>query len=307
MPSGAAGALSIRMYPSNLNDMVLREGFDELDSLPKSSRGKLWRTKSKRYFRAFRSCRNHPVNPCNDNPDIPCNNSTNDQCTLPYILCESTHDTSALNRRVRLNEIVSKRTPWRKRHLVEIETIPFFNAVHETCFITSLTPKVARRIALKSCESEDKRCKIHPLMPMLKISQGTVSSITQSSKNNDIPMISIIAELSPSYKGNEENIALDDLAREVIERGSSVEDCRWQVEDAFPSTGASIGCEQSLESMDIDVDWMGESVAVFNIRKNEAENALIQREKALRFISGLSIRGEVSSIEDGSDSYYIYY
>lgn len=286
-----AEQVNIRMFPQTFHGMVLRESYYELNSIPKTRRGKVWRTKSKRYFRSLKGS---------------CRNSDSEPCSLPFVYCDSSPSLSAFKRRERISNTILSRTPVQKRNLVKVESLPMYNSVKKTCFVASMTPKVARRIASTSCSDEESMCVIHPLMPMLKVSQGTVTSITQNSENDDIPVISVIAELSPYFKGKEEDIALADIARDIVASGSSKEACQWQVDDSFPSTATSVACEHSLQSMEIDVDWAGASTAVFNIQKTE-ESSEIQREKVLRFISGLAVRGEVKSIEGGSDSYYVYY
>jgi hypothetical protein len=280
--------VSVRMNPMDFNRMTLRESSAELSSIPIEDRRKIWRTKARQYFKAGK---------CEDKTQ---------PCVLSYIFCDSTPDLSANKRRRKLAARLQKYTPDTQQDVVQMNLLPFYNDQEQSCYTSSMTPKIARKVAIKSCENEEKKCIIHPVLPMMKLSHGTVDSITQSSLLKVDNQISIMAELSPYHKQNKEEISLQSIATSVIESGLEQEECEYQLGDALPSTGSSLSCEQqhSLDASQIEVDWITDSVVVFYIIPDEGELPQNLRQKALRFVSGLAGRSELTSVQDATDSYY---
>jgi hypothetical protein len=278
--------LRVRMDPSEFKRMTTRESTTELFALSASERRSIWRNKSRRYFN---------VGGCHDRPN----------CMLPYIFCESTPQLTSYARRVQLNDALIDRTPLTKRTLVKIDDLPFFSDTEKTCFTVSMPPKIARSIATEDCESEEKNCLIHPLLPMMKLSNGIVDRVTENTQDEESYM-SVMAELSPYHKQKRDDISLEKLVEGVIESGLIQQNCNLQLEDTLPNTGSSLSCEQSLDASQIETEWMSGSVAVFYIRHAIGESPTILREKVLRFVSGLAVRPELSTIEDATDAYYFY-
>ena len=95
-----------------------------------------------------------------------------------------------------------------------------------------MTHKLARKLAAKSCESERKACIIHPFLPMMKLSYGTVETVSRFAENSDDSTIVVMAELSPFHKGKRDKPTfLEDLTITIIEEGLSEENCLSYLED----------------------------------------------------------------------------
>jgi hypothetical protein len=285
--ASATDAVPVRMNPMDFNEISLRESSTELSSMPAAKRSRMWRSKARQYFKAGN---------CEDKTQ---------PCSLPYVFCDSTQGLSSNKRRDRLTDELLNRTPDNEIDLVEIDLLPFFFDEEQSCYTASMTPKIARKLANKSCESDEKTCIIHPLLPMMKLSQGTVESVTQSAELKVDQQISIYAGLSPYHTLSRDEISLQSLATEVIESGLEPENCENQLGDALPSTGSSLSCESqhSLNAAQIEVDWK-HSTALFTIIPEDGDSPEILRQKVLRFMSGLASRSEFTSVQDATDSYY---
>ena len=186
-----------------------------------------------------------------------------------------------------------------------MEVKPFYNTIERTCFVASMTPKVARRIATSSCESKEKICVIHPVLPMMKLSYGTVNHVTTSIQENIKPYyLIVLAELSPYHKKNMEEISLESLVKSTIK--VSEKRCPAHLADTLPSTGKTIGCAHSLISSKVQSQWMSRTTAAFYVSpSSDGETESDFRKKVLRFISGLAARPEFAKIK--VYSYYYYY
>ena len=285
--SSQVDRVSIRLYIGQINKMISREGYTELKSFNREERQKLWKRKSQKYFKN-NSCRQAQIQPC----------------ICPYIICDSSPDQTGFERQQIISANLFAATPPKKREMVQMENIPFYNANERTCFVASMPPKVARRIATTLCESKEKNCLIHPVLPMMKLSYGTVNVVTTTIQNEEAPYLTIMAELSPYHKHNRAEISLESLIESTILL--SEERCAAHLADTLPSTGKTIGCTHSLVSSEIEAEWMSNTTAVFYLSpSSEGETESELREKVLRFISGLAVRPEFATLE--VFSYYYYY
>jgi hypothetical protein len=278
----------VRLHPISFDSMLVRESSKELSyfDTEKEQRRKVWRVITRRYFRSGRSCRGK-VKPC----------------TMPFILCESTPRTTIIKRRQKLVSKLLHNTPPTQKDNVKIENLHFYNDAERTCFFASMPPKIATRMAIKSCKSELNKCLIHSLSPMLKPLFETVDIVTKNSENNAHHIL--FAELSPYHKKKGLGISIEKLVEDVL--GSGDQYCEMELEDTFPSTSLSLNCQHSLTSSQIQIFLEDDSKVIqIQISPVVEELPAVSRERVLRFIAGLAVRPEFISIEV-LDSYYYYY
>lgn len=81
----------------------------------------------------------------------------------------------------------------------ELEELPLVKHMEATCFITSMSPEVVRRIAAKSCENNEKNYVVHPLLLMMKLSYRAVDIVTTTIHNQDDSYLIVMTELSPYH------------------------------------------------------------------------------------------------------------
>ena len=283
--------IPIRMYPKDYHELVARESALELSYMPDDEQRSFWRKKSRQYFRASRSC----VEVDESNP-----------CIMPFLLCDSTPHMSAYRRREILYEEGLSRTPPTKIDQVVIESTPLYNSDEKTCFVSSMTPKIARRVALQSCPDDDDYCLIHSKVPMMKLSLGTVERVELNTVGEDA-FVRLRAELSPYHKEIKDLISLEEIVKETIDGGLDEERCLIELEDTFPSTGKTLDCTHSLKMSEIEFEWTDfTSSAVFYLTPENEEGDEYFKGKVLRFIAGLATRPEFSSLEESTETYYFY-
>ena len=286
LPSNSS-PVPIRMYIGQVNKMIAREAYLELMSMTRNERQKCWKKTSQQYFKN-RSCRETQIQPC----------------SISFMFCNLAPNKSGYERKKIIRNAVLAQTPQSKRKWVEIEDIPFYNSQDKTCFMVSMTPKISRRLAQNTCESKEKNCVIHPLLPMIKLSNGTVEDVTTIVQDQDNPYLNVMAELSPYYKKNKSEVSLQKLVESTIQ--ISKDNCVRHLPETLPSTGKSMGCNHTLLLSEIGAQWMDEKTVSFTLNPSGgAGNKSILREKILRFISSLAIRPEFTSIE--VTPYYYYY
>lgn len=282
----ASSDISIRMNPSKFHKILKRESLTELASMSVPERQKSWWSTSKEYFKSEEACVD-----------------TTQSCSVPFLFCNSTPDQNGHERKVSLHSMMMMMSEdaLSDKEYVELEELPLINTEEETCFIASMPPEIATSLANSSCESNEKNCVIHPLLPMMKLSYGTVDLVSTTIQNEEDPYLTIIAELSPYHKQNNADISL------IIQL--SEDNCERHLAYTLPSTGKTMGCAHSLESSEIEVDWLTDTIIALNLspstREGQTESDL--KEKVLRFISGLAVRPEFSTIETtSSELYYTY-
>lgn len=284
---------TLRMTPQEFNKMSRREVSLELSAIESpSKRRNVWRATSRRYFKRSSSCQQ----------------SNSEPCPLPFVVCDSTPKLSSYERKQLLYRKLRSSTPKSKRSVVKLDETPFYTHSEKTCFTASIPPKVAQKLASESCDEDTKNCTIHPVLPMMKVSYGTVDIITRNTDNGD-SVITIFAELSPYHKQKTAELSLDEMVQTTLERGEMNEGFRSHLKDTFPSTESSLGCETqtSLGLSQIEAKWIGKSTAAFYITPSASDSPKEVREKILRFIAGLAVRSEVSVIETMSyEDYYFY-
>jgi len=276
--------VSVRMYPNDFHKMIPRESSIELSSIPVPERRKLWRMKTRQYYRA---------GSCTDK---------NQPCILPYIICDSTPNLSGHGRRAKLENKLSNQTPEKKQDLIAIDDLPFFNSEEKTCYNASMTPKTSQRIASKICDRDEKSCVVHPLIPMLKLSHGTVATVTKKTQDNTAPT-NIMVELSPYYKQHKNDHLPGDITESIIAAGSVSDTCRFHLNEALPSTGANVRC-QSLNDLQIQTEWVTDSIVSFSITPVGLESEGY-REAVLQLISSLALRPELIKIEVSESQYFV--
>lgn len=275
----------VRMYPKDFNNIITRESSMELSRMAGPERRKLWRAKARQYYRS---------GGCQDK---------NQPCVLPYIICDSTPDLSGHERRTKLDKKLSNQTPETKKDLVALEELPFYNSDEKTCYVASMNPKTSSRIAAKICESEEKSCIVHPLMPMLKLSEGTVDTVTKTTQDKTAS-INIMVELSPYHKQQKKDQFPQDLVDNAVATDLLREDCGSQLREVLPSTGVSLRC-QSLNELQIEASWLAaDSYIAFFITPAGMESKGY-REAVLQFISSLALRPELVRIEVSETQYYV--
>ena len=277
--------VTIRLSPSEYNELIASESFPELSALTYRNRIKTWNQKTRRYFRGGKICTGIP-------------------CLTPFILCDSTRNRSGEKRGNRLRNKMLQRTPLKKRDLVKISDIPFYNSDERTCFHASLSPKVGRKLAVKSCESEEKNCLVHSLIPMMKVTAGCVSDVTSQVQFSGTT-ITIYSALSPYYKEQRATINLTSLSNEIVESTKVEEVCRYQLEDTFPNTSSSISCSEN--PFDIRSKMITISTLAFYITlPTNSTSTKDDRDTVLKFVAGLAVRPEVVSVAI-MDAYYYYF
>lgn len=277
-----ASDVSIRMHPSKFHEILIRESLTELSSMSVPEWQRVWQSTSRQYFE-----------------DEVCIDALQ-PCSNPFLLCNlAPHKTGHERKEGLLSMMEDQQT-------ADLEELPLTNTEEQTCFIASMSPKTARKLATSSCETDHDNCIIHPLLPMTKLSYGTVDVVTTTIHNEDAPYLTVMAELSPYYKQNRGDISLESLLELIIDL--SEKNCKSYLEDTLPSTRTTIGCEHSLLSSEIETEWMSGTTAVFYLSpSNEGETESELKEKVLRFISGLAVRPEFSTIETTSSEFYYFY
>lgn len=277
-----ASNISIRMHPSKFHEILIRESLAELTFMSAPEQQKLWQSTSRQYFE-----------------DEVCADAWQ-PCSNPFLFCDSVPYKTGYERKEALLSMMGD------QQYAELEELPLINTEEETCFIASMSPKDARKLATIFCATDHDNCIIHPLLPMMKLSYGTVDVVTTTIQNEDAPYLTVMAELSPYYKRNRGDISLESLLESTIEL--SEKNCESYLADTLPSTGTTIGCEHSLLSSEIETEWLGGTTVVFYLSpSNEGETESELKEKVLRFISGLAVRPEFSTIETTSSEFYYFY
>lgn len=284
----------IRLTLLSMARITRREGYDELLKFDIKTRNKIWKKKSKQYFKFSASCSNR---------ELP--------CMVPYIFCDSTPSLTTYERRQTLHKRLMEETPPKKRHIVILNDLPLHTDTNQSCFIGSMTPKISRRLASKRCESKEKNCIIHPLLPMMKLAFGTVDAVTEMVANNAVPYSTIVmAELSPYHKRRKELISLDALVETILDEGDEDQHlkCEAQFEDTLPNKVSMLTCDHILKDAEVVTQWISDSIAAFYISPDQSQplqSPEFQQEKIFRFISGLAVSPKFVSIGLIND-YYEY-
>ena len=277
----------IRLFPGEYDEMIASESFTELSALPLNKRKITWNRKTRRYFRKGKMCVD-----------------SSKPCLTPFIICDSTPDRSGEKRRNRIRNKMLQRTPPKKRDLVKISNIPFYNTDERTCFYASVPPTVGRKLAVKSCGSVEKNCLVHSLIPMMKVSAGCVSDVTSQVQFSGTTL-TIYTELSPYFKEQSATINLISLSHEIVESTKVEEDSMYQTEDTFPKTSSSIS--YSVNNFDVKSELITSSTLAFYITlPANSTSSKDDRDTILKFVAGLAVRPEVVSIAI-TDAYYNYY
>ncbi len=280
-------SLPVQMSRNEFNQIVRRECINELSNIIEG-RDRMWKQKSRKYFKSGRSCKYQLFDA---------------DCTMPFLVCDSTPGYSGYERKAILRKLVLDNTPTKKHHLVGVEDIPMYNGKEMTCYSITMVPKTARILAQQECQGDP--CVIQSFIPMMKLSYGTVD-LVQQSVDNRMPSLSVMAEISPHYKDKKGQIILHDLVELTVKSGQTRKRCRQHLYDTFPSTGQSYdSCQIVLSASDVDAFWLSNSVVSFSISLSISQSPEMSKEKVFRFIASLAVRPEILSIEV-SESYYIF-
>lgn len=287
-----AQALKIRMYPHKFNSILQTESLNELKSMSSSERKKLWRLSSLEYFRdGFCVGKSHP-------------------CTVPFILCDSTPNETAFDRQKSLRLMIREVAPkWQKKYAV-IGKTPLINIsdeeTSETCYIASMTPKTARRVAKQKCLTENKNCLIHPILPMTKLAYGTVADVTDIIASQEVPEVIVRVEMSPYYSEKQKLVLRDFITSTIM---LSKTNCKDHLIETFPKSSVklNLGCNHSMKASEIKSHWIStsnNSTAEFYLMpSNEGVTKTDLIQNILVFIAALAARPEITQIEL---SYYYF-
>lgn len=288
IPCASLIAVPIRFSIGDMNEMVLTEGTVELENWSQGRRNRYFKRRSEAWFSESYSCPE----------DV-------ELCMASFVFCDSTKQKSSYARQSILNELLMSSTPPTKQGKVKIDEYPLFASDEKSCYIASMTPRIARRIAAQSCESDEKTCAINPLLPLYKLSYGTVERIQQTVEDRGTS-ITIMIEVSPHAVQKNWNITLRSFVDTILEQSVSQQTCRSQLRDTLPHTGKWTTCNDTLilDSSEVEADWMGDSYALFHITTSSYDSQMELTEKIFRFISSLAVRPEFSSIS--VSDYYNY-
>lgn len=288
---GMVSSIPIMLYVTDMNRLLKgKEGTSELWKLNLTKRRRVWKRTSNQYFKAGRSCQYK---------------SEHSECVATFMFCDSTPNRSSFERNIILKGKLLIRTPTDKRDLVKVEDIPFYTTAEESCFIASIKPFIARKIAKTVCNRIDRPCVIHPLLPMLKLAYRTVETITENANNSGSQLV-IMAEISPYFRKNKEKIELETVAERAIQQSTTKSNCHANLEDTFPYTKPTIPCENIVDPAYVESQWMSDSVAAYHITPSADDSPDIRRDKLLSFLASLAVRPEFSSIEVSEYYYYFY-
>ncbi len=274
----------VRLSPEEYALMIASEGVNELLSLPLKERKKIWKKRTRQYFRA-RKCSPDKKGPC----------------IATFLLC-STFGKSANERITFLRQKFMAFTPPKKIGLLEIRTFYNYSNDVKSCFRVSTTPKIAREVAANSCKYPRDMCLIHSLTPMMKITPiGIVDEVTTKVQAaGGAVVISIYCQLSPYYEKHNNEISLNQIVQSTLQSTSIPHTCKEQVRDTFPKIFKTISCKHTPHESEIENRWENESSVSFYItlwRSNTSSSQMIAREKILTFIAGLSTRPELVSLD----------
>lgn len=215
-----------------------------------------------------------------------------------FILCSDMKNVSGFQRRMDLDSKVRK-------YGTEIEESRdifgdvLYNANDKTCFYVSIQRKTAKKVASLECNTDStSTCLIQPLLPMMKILDGTVDQVSSIEGN----VVTILARLSSSSQGR--NIHLDQLV--FIIQNRSYEDCQEQLMLALPSSGEKYSCPtDELHTSFITPTKLDDSTLQFklDIEKIDEENI---PETLLAFLTGLAARQIIDHVEIDAKYYDDY-
>lgn len=214
-----------------------------------------------------------------------------------FILCSVMKNVSGFRRRMDLDSKVRKYGT----EIAESRDIfgdVLYNAADKTCFYVSIQRKTAQKVASLECNIDASTCLIQPLLPMMKIVDGTVDQANSIEGN----VVTILAHLSSSAQGR--NIHLDQLVSVIQER--PYEDCQEQLMLALPSSSEKYSCpNEELPKSFITPTKIDDSTLQFKVDIKEVEEENIP-ETLLAFVTGLAARQIIDHVEIDAKYYDDY-
>ncbi len=279
-----------------LKRITERESLAEYLTIPtKPKQLKIWKRLSRQYFRK-----------------AGCMKDTT-KCVNPFVICDFTPEKSSFERKkIIWQQVILKNTTSEStsKNMVTIEEFPYFVDEEETCFIVSLTPKIARNIAKQSCNIDEKPCIIHPLLPMMKLSQWTIHKLDEPASASDDVLFSVMAALSPYYKRTRDEIYLQSIIESLVDRSQSESNCLTQLQSTFPhvitTSFSCLNAHYLNASQIIEIEWINDEIVSFHVKSESDDPTAVFREKLLRFLFGLAGRPEFSSVDVTSFEDYYY-
>jgi hypothetical protein len=216
-----------------------------------------------------------------------------------YILCNSTPEKSSFERRIMLEDkiqalINSNNLIFNERNIV-IDFLPLYNTDENTCFFASLPWMLARDLGKKSCYQNHTNCVIQPLLPVMKLSQGTVAT----AGDLEIGQQSLVmyVKLSPFGETQEQTYWRGLVGTAMATAEISDEECLEVLRLALPASATTVECSNNHEISEfVTAEDIGDGIVTFTIDLREMEQKLLY-DSILVFISGLAVIPIVQSID----------
>lgn len=247
-----------------------------------------------------------------------------------YIVCSSVPNQSGYARKMELMQeipqIFHNQTQGSKRIYWDDSAI--YNGKDRSCFFVSLPFPRARRLAKKwqKCQQQQQdtlnscdHFMIQPMLPMMKMSLGTVEKAVEISDEYPNNAVSILAQLSPFAKKKNNSTNHLDYSNVLYEiQTRSVESCQQQLVHALPYSGSIYTCPVWEDNDTNSLFWSNvkleqqqqqeeDGIVRFTVDGKETSNVTTWTQGLLAMVTGLAAYNYFDMVEIMEQDYYSYY
>ncbi len=220
-----------------------------------------------------------------------------------FIICNCNPETSSsLERRILLEDEIQAfmsrdSTSRAGEGRMFVDPIPLYISDSHTCFFTSLPSIFARRIEKDVCVRNHTICKIQPLLPVMKFSEGIVATARNLKPDHQILVVYIV--LSPFGATLDQQFLWQNLAKVLALKEDSGEVCVDILQRALPSSASNINCSTSQELYGyFSPENFGDGVVTLTLDLAEVNQEVqILGDSLLIFLSKLAAIPFLQSIE----------
>ena len=272
--------MNVKMKHHNFQSILSRECASELRRLPPGQDKVIWsRLSYKQWWRS----------------DSKCDPGT-------FIICDSS-ESIGYQKIDKIENSLSKYTVDPGKEQISIDKYPLFNDETTSCFLVSAPIESAKNMNKSDCRDK-KPCMVQPLLPMMKIQEGTVDDskfIETKVGRND--KVKLILQVSP-YALKKDSL-MEAILEDLVLR--TEQECRSQLEDALPYSERVVGsCDSSKIVHQTVFDHYRDTIELeIYLRKDTSlgiEHDLEPtQDMLLSLITGLASRPEIAAVGiDGS-------
>jgi hypothetical protein len=266
--------VNVKMKHEDFQSILSRECASELEQLPAGQDQVIWSRLTYKQWWA---------------PPFKCEPGT-------FIICDSS-EAAGHQKFINIENTLSRYVIDLEKEQISIDKYPIMNDETTSCFLVSTSKEAAKRMNKNDCRDK-KPCMVQPLLPMMKIQEGTVEgseSIESKGSRNDI--VKIMLQLSPYLL---EDFPMESILEDLGLR--TEQECRSQLEEALPySEGLVISCDTSKINDRIGFDQYRDTVELEiyfrkDLSQGREHDLELTQDMLLSLITGLASRPEIAAV-----------